>query len=355
MSARERTLTERPTGKEPGISSPSRGKRFLAGLLAACLVILIVVVVGELMVRFLSPRPSMYPRWQFSEQYGAMLYPSRVMVHERPGHWRFEYRTNAYQYRGEPVPISNEYRRSNVVVLGDSYTFGTGVAEGEEYSSVLSQRLGEGYDVINLGVGGWGLTQEIRRFYEFGVLYEPTAVVLQFCSNDPRDNFKNRVTDIEDGRFRFRDSRFRLNFIKRFLSDSIIQKSQLYNLVRNPLYVLIARRTLEAKISAAGTGSDGEVPADQKLYNELLELFARDLTGRGVALHMISVNGQLEEFPHIVTKVTALEAEGLLRYHEVRDWFRDTELPRSPEGHLWGRESHEIIGTELARVIGSGE
>ncbi|MBN2565151.1 MAG: SGNH/GDSL hydrolase family protein, partial [Candidatus Eisenbacteria bacterium] len=281
----------------------SRGKRFLAGLVATFIVLLVVVVTGELMVRFLSPRPSMYPRWQFSERYGAMLYPDRTMVHECPGRWRFEYHTNAYQCRGRLVPISNSYERRNVIVLGDSYSFGTGVADDDVYAAVLSERLGDGYDVVNCAVGGWGPTQHIRRFYEFGRLYDPVAVVLQFCDNDPRDNFKNRVTVIEDGRFRFRDSKFRLNFIKRFLSDSILQKSQLYNLVRDPIYLIFARRTLAEEIRQAGAGDSGEVPADQRLYNELVELFARDLSKRGISLHMISVDGQMEALPYIDAKV----------------------------------------------------
>jgi hypothetical protein len=345
-------VTDRAATRRRDHSGLSRGKRLLAGVVAAVFAILLVAVVGELMVRFLSPRPSMYPRWQFSRQYGAMLYPNRTMVHERPGRWRFEYHTNAYQCRGELIPISNRYVRRNIVVLGDSYSFGTGVADGEVFTAILSERLGDNYDVINLSVGGWGLTQEIRRFYEFGRLYEPTDVILQFCANDPRDNFKNRVTVIEDGRFRFRDSRFGLNFVKRFLSNSIIQKSQLYNLVRNPLYLLFARRTLEENIRRAGEGLEGEVPADEKRYSELLDLFARDLAARGIALHMISVDGQLLEFPHIVAKVNELEDAGLVRYHEVLDWFEGRPHERSPEGHLWGRESHEVIGIELARIVG---
>ena len=36
---------------------------------------------------------------------------------------------------------------------------------------------------------------------------------------------------------------------------------------------------------------------------------------------------------------------------EVLDWFEGEEHPKSPEGHIWGREAHAIIGTELAAVI----
>jgi hypothetical protein len=329
----------------------SCGKRLLATLIAALIAVVIVVVVGELMVRLIRPQPSMYPRWQFSSEYGTMLFPDREMVHERPGQWRFIYTTNANQCRGELIPISNSYERQNVLVLGDSYSFGTGVNDDEVYAAVLSEELGDGYDTVNFSVGGWGLTQHIRRFYEFGRLYDPTAVIVQFCDNDPRDNYKNRVTTVENGKFVFRTSTFRLNFLKRFLSDSRIQKSQLYNLIRDPLYMRFARPTLTDAMRRAGEADPDSVPVEQRFYNELLELFARDLNERGISLIVISVDGQMSAFPFIEEMVGELDSEGLLIYCEVLDWFEGKSHPKSPEGHVWGREAHRIIGTELAAVI----
>jgi hypothetical protein len=280
-----------------------------------------------------------------------MLFPDREMVHERPGQWRFIYTTNANQCRGELIPISNSYERQNVLVLGDSYSFGTGVNDDEVYAAVLSEELGDGYDTVNFSVGGWGLTQHIRRFYEFGRLYDPTVVIVQFCDNDPRDNYKNRVTTVENGKFVFSSSTFRLNFLKRFLSDSRIQKSQLYNLIRDPLYMRFARPTLTDAMRRAGEADPDSVPVEQRFYNELLELFARDLNERGISLIVISVDGQMSAFPFIEEMVGELDSEGLLIYCEVLDWFEGKPHPKSPEGHVWGREAHRIIGTELAAVI----
>lgn len=329
----------------------SRGKRFLAALTGVLIVIVTVAVVGELMVRFIRPQRTMHPRWQFSAQYGTTLFPDREMVHEQPGRWRFVYTTNANNCRGELVPISNRYERANIIVHGDSYGFGTGVADHEVFAAVLSRELGDGYDTVNCSVGGWGLTQHVRRFYEFGRLYDPRAVIVQFCDNDPRDNYKNRVTTVEDGKFVFHDSTFGLNFLKRFLSDSKIQKSQLYNLIRNPLYMRFARPTLTDAMRRAGEEDPDAVPVEERFYNELLETFAEDLAERGIALIMISVDGQLEAFPHIEAKVAELHSDGLLTYCEVRDWFEGKEHPKSPEGHAWGKEAHRIIGEELAEVI----
>lgn len=111
------------------------------------------------------------------------------MIQELPGKWRFTYKINEYGYRGASVGISSKYFETNIVILGDSYSFGHGVQDGEEYAAVMNGILKEHYNVINLAVGGYGLTQEIRRYYAFGQLYQPRLVLLQFAENDPEDIF----------------------------------------------------------------------------------------------------------------------------------------------------------------------
>ena len=50
-------------------------------------------------------------------------------------------------YQHSPLPST-----SNVVILGDSLTFGTGAAEGEDYASILASTTG--WNIINAGVPG---------------------------------------------------------------------------------------------------------------------------------------------------------------------------------------------------------
>ena len=174
------------------------------------------------MVRFLRPQASLYPRWQYSAKYGKVLYKNTKMVHYMPGKWKFIYSINSYGYRGPLIPISNKYIKNNIVILGDSYAFGTGVNDGEEFSAIMQNRLRDKYDVINLSCGGYGLTQEIRRYYEFGQLYFPKFVILQFCSNDLDDNLMNCVTNVENARFVFTNTTNIASHINKYLSYSLI-------------------------------------------------------------------------------------------------------------------------------------
>ena len=131
------------------------------------------------------------------------MLPLAEITNQLPGRWRFVYHTNEYGYRAPMPAVSNVYDLPHVVVLGDSNTFGEGVNDGEEYCAVLARMFQGQAEIVNLGVPGFGLTNEIRTFYEFGVLFQPSVVVLQFAANDPDDNFYEKVTTFADGRFRF--------------------------------------------------------------------------------------------------------------------------------------------------------
>ena len=330
----------------------SRRKTLLFTFLGIILSNALAVGVLELLLRLFYPQETLYPRWAFSPQYCSTVYPKVRMVHERPGRWRFVYTINELQYRGNAyTPFDNEAHPS-VVVLGDSYTFGAGVDDGEEYASILERELGGSERVINLGIGGWGLTQEIRRYFDFGARYRPRAVILQFSANDPRDNLKCAITEVRDGKFQFHDSGEGIYRIKDLLSRSWIQKSQIYNLFRDRIYRLMESRVVEKERATLDSGRSGTAEsAEERVYVELLTHFAESLHGSGVKLVFLSVNGQLEGFPEIAAEVRQLQEAGLLRYVDAAEWLEGESDYSSPEGHLLGVKAHRIIGERLAELV----
>lgn len=338
----------------------SKKRRILYSILLILIVTVVIITTGELLIRFVTPHGYMYPRWEYSAHYGSVLFSNCKMIQECPGQWKFTYTINDYRYRGELIPISNAYDKKNIVILGDSMSFGQGVNDGDEYPALMADKLNDNYNVINLSVGGWGLTQQVRRYYEFGQLYSPKIVLLQFCSNDPSDNFRNMVTTIENGRFKFLNTNkvLTLKLIQRSLSKSIIQKSQIYTLFRHAGYKILAESAeKKAKSSYEQThNQDKEIPPEEQYYNELLELFAKDMKLKGIDLIMIASNGlsgkgNLNKFPAIKAKVSDLSSKGLVDYYEVIPWFENISDYSSPEGHLWGKKAHYILGEKLSEII----
>jgi len=335
------------------ISPESSRRKILFSIITLLVIFVICFGCGELIIRIFRPQHYLYPRWKFSSQYGSMLFENCKMIHACPGRWRFNYTINEYQYRGKLIPISNTYDKKNIVILGDSFSFGTGVNDGEEFAAIMAGQLKNDFNIINLSVGAWGLTQQIRRYYEFGKLYSPEIVILQFCANDPRDNFKNKVTSIEQGRFIFQNSNNTLNRVKKYLSKSIIQKSQIYNLVKASMYHFFAERIAAEAIADFKKNSnlDEIISPEEKLYNDLLELFAKDLNQNGVKLIMIAVNGQLNNFKYIKEKAANLNSNSLINYIEVIHWFENVTDYGSPEGHCWGKKAHYILGINFSDII----
>ena len=148
----------------------SRGKKIVFSLIAAGIALFILIIGAELLIRFLAPQETLFPRWDYSREFGGLWPENATIVNQCPGRWRFVYRTNQFGFRGEAVLPGEENGKENIVVLGDSFSFGSGVNEGEEYPAVIRERLGNRYNVINIAVPGWGLTHQIKMFYRFGRL-----------------------------------------------------------------------------------------------------------------------------------------------------------------------------------------
>jgi hypothetical protein len=307
------------------------------------IIIGITLAMLEVAVRYIVPQPTLYPRYVYSERYGHFLPASTTIVHQMRGAWRFTYRTNEYGFRAAMPAITNRYDKPNVVLLGDSCTFGQGVNDGEEYAMALARQLGEDARVVNLGVPGFGLAHEIRVFYEFGLLYQPAVVVLQFHMNDVDDNLYEKVTTVEDGRFRFhRDSSVAgpLREVKNWLSSSVLQHSAAYNLARTALYKAWHRHVVKQESAEARARKES-------FYNELLAAFAEDLARRGIALVMFDVPRHFDRWPGVKSHIATLAQQGLLAVLDSDAWFKGIAGYGTPEGHPWGPLGHRIVAEHL--------
>jgi hypothetical protein len=79
-----------------------------------------------------------------------------------------------------------------IMLLGDSTTFGWGVAQDETSAKILERQLNSmhipGYDrfeVMNTGVGNYDTVQEVTYYKTQGRQFHPDLVVLMYFINDP--------------------------------------------------------------------------------------------------------------------------------------------------------------------------
>lgn len=99
----------------------------------------------------------------------------------------FPYRTNAHGLRDRDRPAKAPGSK-RVLIIGDSYTWGYAVTEGEAYPQVAERLLAErgraDIEVINGGVPDYNSRQERQLLEQLLPIYQPDAVFLAYVVND---------------------------------------------------------------------------------------------------------------------------------------------------------------------------
>jgi hypothetical protein len=139
---------------------------------------------GEIVLRSFFPMeypwvPAFMQLYKYHPSFGWTMQPSINMDDHLV--------TNAGGWRGKTVPYPRGSKR-RILVLGDSFAFGFGVADTE---SLFSRKLEESLcdtEVVNLGVSGYSTLQELLLYKSEGVKYKPDIVVLVFHENDFHEN-----------------------------------------------------------------------------------------------------------------------------------------------------------------------
>jgi lysophospholipase L1-like esterase len=173
----------------------------LALVLASVVVTLLVleigfrlahVSVGTVQINRATVRKSANPRLRFE------LRPDSAVEAE------VEYRINAEGLRGPPVALEKAEGVRRVAVLGDSVAFGYWVAEEDAFPRQLEGMLnavrdgGPRVEVLNFGVPGYNLDQEIETLRSRVLAFAPDVVVVAFCLNDLEGIFSYELGLVQD-------------------------------------------------------------------------------------------------------------------------------------------------------------
>jgi lysophospholipase L1-like esterase len=148
----------------------------------------------------------------------------------------------------QPKPARPALPSSRVLVLGDSFTWGWGVSQGQVFTDLLQAALPDTVAVYNRGVPGFGTAQEylvLRRELAARV-YD--AVVVMFYMNDLSDNISSKqgtrpYFELVNGALRPRNQPALrvMNPVRQFLRDN----SRVYAFVQFQLERLKRRFTGE--------------------------------------------------------------------------------------------------------------
>jgi len=150
------------------------------------------VPVGTVQINRATVRRSSNPRLRFELRPGSV---ARAEV---------EYRVNAEGLRGPEVAREKPEGVGRVALLGDSIAFGYWVAEEDalahQLETLLAEVQGSGprVQVLNFGVPGYNLAQEVETLRSRALAYEPDVVILAFCLNDLEGIFSYELGLVQD-------------------------------------------------------------------------------------------------------------------------------------------------------------
>lgn len=151
-------------------------KRILFLLVVGVLMGVSVEAAARLLLRNREPEevvPASIGR--FDERLGWALKPLAHGTSKRTG-YEIDYRINSQGLRNRETQYKKPQGTFRIVLVGDSRTFGWGVPIEKHFSTLL-----EGYfqdvEVINMGVSGFGVDQELLYLTSEGFRYEPDLVL----------------------------------------------------------------------------------------------------------------------------------------------------------------------------------
>jgi GDSL-like Lipase/Acylhydrolase family len=166
----------------------------VSNLVKNALLLAAVLVAGlgllELAVRLFVPVRNVGPSFTtYDPEYGKQHKPSFTATRYTP-EFTMSFSTNALGFRG---PEEGDSQRGVILFLGDSFTEGYGVSDGEEFPALVGERLrarGAAVSVLNGGIGDNGNGRWIKFLRAAAASYEPQLVVLQVHVTDFWDNLR---------------------------------------------------------------------------------------------------------------------------------------------------------------------
>lgn len=137
---------------------------------------------------------------------GWRMRPNTAFRWEIDGHWN-HYRSNQQGFRNE-LNFNQAASPNRIILVGDSFTFGTGVEIEQTFGALLKVLLGNDVTVYNLAMPGFGLDQMWMSVRHQALPMKPTLIIMGFIDQDldrsltayrPVEGF-NKLTFTLDGK-----------------------------------------------------------------------------------------------------------------------------------------------------------
>ena len=345
----------------------------------AAIAVVLSLAIGELALRFfvtlplarVDPevryRPDPVRRFSLLPNQTAFTYGARVTI-DADG-----FRRNA------DVPVAPQRNGPAVLALGDSFTFGLGVRDGETWPAQLEARLrtrtGRDVTVVNAGTISYGVFQELELLRSTGLQVRPGIVVHGLYWND----FMNAAAPpVEAPPVLTPDG----HFVWDRPADNRTAARRLASWASANSALLFSMRQAAARLLPTG-GADSGTSAYAMAFSHMLEHGLSDEDWKPIENFYIDLQrlGREHSFETLVVIMPVraivcrpgaanqpypaqarqrLEALGMAYVDGFSLWTQqncgtDTFLPEGPDGHLNSAGYRLIADAVAARLVATPE
>jgi hypothetical protein len=156
----------------------------------------------------------------------------------RPDYQRGDDVINSQGLRSKHAYSKSPHARTlRIAAFGDSFVYGNEVGTADSWPSLMEESC-ERLEVLNYGVGGYGVDQALLRFESEGMEYEPEIVLMGFVTDDLRRLVNRYRRFIADQELPYFKPRFVLEGTDlRLIKNPIPASSDYSRLIREPSLV----------------------------------------------------------------------------------------------------------------------
>ncbi len=335
---------------------PRRPSRWGSAVLLAA-VIGFCLLITEAGLRLFYPQ-ELSGTWTYLDDQNNLLNRSGGRVRHQLVDRVVYYRFNATHQRGseDASPTAD-----HVLVLGDSFTFGWGLPEGQTYVGLLQKNLDalalpRRIQLLNAATAGWGTADEVAYLRRYAEAASPKGVVVFVSFDDFRRALRSRSFRIEpaSGDIARVDTDMTGAGAKRFLQELwlynwLLEHSEIVQLVR---HAIVFKGGVGLVASPGGQPGDQAVPqateraAEREVARALFRWIKRWTDERGISLIVLTTGWYSIDYPWLAEEIDGLG----IRFVDLGPSVRPVMLRDKPETFFIPYDGHpNALG---ARLIG---
>ncbi len=175
-------------------------KIYVYNFLALIFGIVVALIIGETVVRLVTPQRIYnnctgefegFHEVELNQYYGRFLKKNYRQCTISPDNYRkVDYRThNSLGARATyEIPYDKPEGQKRIVLIGDSFIYGLNIDDSETIASQLKKLLHADWEIINLGVPGFGTDQSLLLLMQEAEKYNPDVVIYGLYQNDFSNN-----------------------------------------------------------------------------------------------------------------------------------------------------------------------